>query len=470
MSIGTTTVFAAGEVSQGELTRVLREAGRTLRLTVPLGCRRTFELPPLPAGSTLHIEWDAPGNGVRGATVTLGGAAEAPGRFGFVRVEIASQASGHGVEAEIRADGPGNVAKLRSFGAVVVVDRRFCGRLREIDIGGSLAGAVIGRTRVQVGTGSCHAFQREDALHLEEATNAQFHGEADDVRLVVRHARRARFERVLLSVEQNGSLEQCSGVIRLITAECARVMGARDEAANPEKRLVIAAATDDESRLADAPAMRDAVITNAYIAPHSVRKVLDGAKDAAQFDLATNAFHVLLAGTPAQTRVEIGERLRALIGEKAHNPETIQAAGAALLDARREEARGVNFDYVLLSIARVFDYGRSLRRPLAIWACVVATIVAHRVYQALKDPRGDVVWHHGLHVSWDGGHLLFTFGDTVLSILLLPANWVRLQEASGAVGLTGGYLSGARLVLLIVVVLFLAAARRRLRVNTTGAE
>jgi len=304
--------------------------------------------------------------------------------------------------------------------------------------------------------GLCSAVNLASGLRVEDAQKAAFASVVRDLHVTCRHVVASQFDGIIVSIEPDGALLDCVGRIALMSAVRGRIIS------HPPGRLVIGAASDDATPIDDQPELDGATIAGVYVDSQSVRKVLNAASSAAQFDLAPDGSSELLGSVALSTRLQVAERLHALLLERARNPHTVDAAKAALLEARRGRVRGANSDFILLSLSRLFGYGQSVIRPVVVWALVVAIILVHRLIAALDDHRG-FIRSAPLHIQVD--HAMWVkAGDTLLSTLLLPANWVRLQEAAPAVGLSGGYLSAARLFLLILVLLFLAAARRRLRV------
>jgi hypothetical protein len=424
---------------------------------VPPKCRRSIEIPPLADGLTVHIVWVSEKDVGRPARATLVALRSEPRSVGFMALGVWGEVDETGRGRRLELAGVSNVGTLRSKGATLAVHGGFCSDLAELDIEGGIAGATIGELGVDVLDGRCVVVDLDDGPCVERASGARFVGASRQAHMTCRDVADSTFENIAVSVETDGLVVRCAGEIRIVRAAGARIL------ADASRRLVLGAVSDDRTPLEDRPELDDAVLSGVYLAPGSIKKLLEAVGTVAQLDLAPAACSEVIAALPIDVRLQVAERLHSVIVLKARSPQTVDAASAALLEARRERTRRVSLEYLLLSTARLFEYGQSLRRPLVVWAVLTAAIVLHRAEVAIRDKAGLIGLHPHFHIEFTE-HLWYRAGDSILSTILLPANWVRLQETAPAVGLSGGYLSAARLVLLLVVILFLTAARRRLRV------
>jgi hypothetical protein len=446
------------EIDKADHAEVARELGSPqgrVRLEVtPDAEPSKFVIGGIAEEAVLEVVW--PGGASRGASVRLQGSEGGLEDPGIVAISVAGHAT-----PWLEVEGPIELAELRTS----AVDVRLTGtgnqRVEQLRIEreGSIEGCHMCGATIDALQGEGVVRQQDGEIVMERTSgiSVSVANMANSPVVHVVEATSCVFRRIKLRMAPGGRLIECRGNVRFVSCVDAFVVGVADDP------LLVGAALDPDSGDEDLP-LRNSVFMRVALEGETLSAFLGAAVEASIVDPDPQSVRRSLAKVPEPVREGTAELMLQRLSEKAPRPQAVDIAAAMVLEMRRTRISPWTVDWLLLHIFRILGYGRLVGPPLAVWAIGVGIVLGIRFWEAVDRPGG-FISSTGIAADVQWGGMLRYAGDVLLSAALLPVTWIRTGTTADVVGLSGGYLVAARVLLAIPVVFAIGAARSRLRVR-----
>jgi hypothetical protein len=363
----------------------------------------------------------------------------------------------------VKATGLGEFKRVAVSGAGLVVQdgvvRASDGVEAEHDA--TVTGLVVGNLSFDVDVGEVNAICESGRVRVRHARRCDVTRFREDPALIVAGpVEETNLDDIAVEVGESGRIERCAGCIRL--RRCwGTIMG--------DGEHLLTVDFDVGGEVADSDALRGAVLMDVRIGADSLAAIIAASEEVRVLDPIPASIGWSLEHVRTGERSGIAELLHDRLSEKAKRPNTVDAAAVAVLETRRNAAKRPGVDWLLLHTYGALGYGRKVGRPLGLWLGIVVVLCAARLGAAFEDSRGVISWHNGPVVA-SVPRALSDGGDVVLSVALLPFTWggTSTADLSKRVGVIGGYLIAARILLLLPLLTAGAAVRRRIRVRPSN--
>jgi hypothetical protein len=376
--------------------------------------------------------------------------------MGVVVISIA----GHEVQ-RLEIEGPIALAELRASAVDVHLTGTGNQRIEQLRIEreGSIKGCHMCGASVEATQAEGIIRQQDGELVMERATgiSVSVTNMANSPIVHIVDATDCVFRRIRLRMAPGGQLVECRGNVRFVSCVDAFVAGV---AGDP---LVVGAAFDADAEDED-PLLRNSVFMRVALEGETLSAFLGAAVQASIVDPDPDSVRDSLESVPEAVREGLAEMMLQRLSEKAPRPQAVDIAAAMVLEMRRTRIAPWTVDWLLLHVFRILGYGRLVGPPVAVWAIGVGIVLGVRLWEAVDRPHGFISSAgFAAGVGWE--EVVRYAGDVLLSATLLPVTWVRTGTTAEIVGLSGGYLVAARVLLAIPVLFAVGAARSRLRVR-----
>lgn len=445
------------DVTPGDIGRDLARPDGRVQIEVPLWHgERPLHVGGIAKGAILEIFWTQDDGRVDGAFVRIEGGAKETDQQGILRITVSG-----GFAREVTIDGAVDLAELRIGRARVHltgvgeqrVERLVLDRLA------SVHGCRMCGTNIEATEANGVVTQRDGEVAISRARSIRMtapKGISGPI-VTVRDASGCLFEGLRLRLPPGARLVECRGSVRLVSCTAAFVIGAADAP------LTVGAAFEDDGQPED-EVLRNSVLMGVKLESATLTAFLGAAAQASVMDPAPASVRSTLLCVPESIREGVAEMMLQRLSEKATRPQAVDIAASVVLEMRRRRIDRWTLDWLLLHAFRVLGYGRLVGPPLAVWAGMAIAIVLARLVQAVDEPSG-ALSPAGLADGAELTAMAYYAGNVLLTIVFLPLSWIRAGSTAELVGLAGGYLVAARVLLAVPLVFAIGAARSRLRVR-----
>lgn len=441
------------------LDRVLAEPGAVARIHISYKYEpRTLKVRRLGHGSTIEIVFNSrPGSDETAATWSMSFFG-VDATYSWISFAI-SRNRRVAINGLSRA-GYGHLVARRtetSFLAPFELERL------DLEVAG-LTGAYLGGNNVVVNRGVCRAFTDDEYVEVRYAREVSVKGHHTSLPVRLVDVRESQLTDIRITVPRRGAAIDCMGDITL--EECrGRVDGRGKQARNHTRDASLSVAIAPKQG-SDGP-FEGAGLSDFELDGRTLDELLNHADDLRSLDPTPASIPTALKLVNRDERARIAEQLHDQLSLKSQRPRTVDAAGREVLRARRAGLDARRIDWWLLSIYGLVGYGRSIRRPLMLFVAFVTMVLTYRIALAFHRDAGFLHSGDGLAISWSWPAVRRA-GDVFLTVVLLPVTFATKNSSpANTVGLSGGYLVAARVILGLPAVVVLAAARRYLRVKPT---